>query len=82
MEGVNRAAIEPHEESATLTGICTLASGILSLVLLLVYRAPKVMPQWGYWLLLLLTLASIGAAANTARLGGRIHHPELEIRRR
>jgi uncharacterized membrane protein len=81
LEGVNAAAIEPHAEAATATLIILGLAAVGALVSLVVWRGGRPLPRWSLVVLLLATIVCASVASYTALLGGRIHHPETEIRK-
>ena len=79
VEGVNTAAIEPHNEAAGVTLGSYAVAALLALFALIKYRAPKAIARWAATLMIILTLIATASATYTAMLGGRIHHPETAI---
>ena len=79
MPGVNRQAISPHDESANVTVTIMVISGIAALAGLWIYRRRE-LSRWSITLVIILALISSAAATYTAMLGGRIHHPETEMK--
>ena len=81
MEGVNKAAIEPHQEAAGATLVTVGLSFLFAVFALIRYRDPRPIPRWvtsvAFFLVILATLS----ASYTALLGGRIHHPETHMRK-
>jgi uncharacterized membrane protein len=74
--GVSEAAIERHEEVATLTTIVLVALGVYALGILAFLRRrdiPRVVNMIG----LALALIASGAVVWTAGLGGQIRHTEI-----
>jgi hypothetical protein len=80
VEGVNTAAIGPHDEAAGLTLGSYIVAAVLALFALIKYRAPKAIARWAATMMIILTLIATASATYTAMLGGRIHHPETAIR--
>jgi hypothetical protein len=80
VEGVNTAAIGPHDEAAGVTLWSFIIASVLALFALIKYRAPKAIARWAATLMIILTLIATASATYTAMLGGRIHHPETAIR--
>jgi uncharacterized membrane protein len=76
MQGINVTAIDPHEEAATASLILLIIEGALALIALFV--APR---RAITFVVLLLSIATTAILFYTARLGGRIHHPETHMRR-
>ncbi len=79
MPGVNRQAIAPHDESANVTVTIMVVSGVVALACLWIYRRQE-LPRWSITLLLVLALIASAASTYTAMLGGRIHHPEVDMK--
>ena len=75
VEGVNKEAIEPHQEAATAALIFLVFDGVLAAIALFV-RLRRVLTSF----VLVLSIVSMLAVTYAARLGGRIHHPEIEMR--
>ena len=82
LEGVNSAAIEPHDEAAGLTLWTYIAAGVVALFALVKYRAPRAIARWAATLTIILAFLATASSLYTAMLGGRIHHPETKIRAR
>ena len=78
LEGVNAAAIEPHQEAAGLT----LVTYILAALAALFALTRRAIPRWAATLVIVLTFFATASSVYTALLGGRIHHPETKIRAR
>lgn len=77
LPGVSKALIEPHEEAALAAIISTSVTGLFALFGLFWVRGKKSFPSWIMTAALLLTAVSVGLMAQTANLGGKIHHPEI-----
>lgn len=75
VEGVNLAAIEPHREAATAALVFLILDGIAALIALLT-RLRRGLTVF----VLILSILSTLAVTYAARLGARIHHPEIEMR--
>lgn len=75
VEGVNKEAIEPHQEAATAALVFLAIDGVLAAVALFA-RLRRVLTVF----VLVLTIIAALAVTYAARLGGRIHHPEFEMR--
>ena len=77
LSGVSETYTEQHEDAATLALIGTGILGVLALIGLFVFRAPKTLS--GFSLVIVLSIALITAIlmAWTANLGGQIRHTEL-----
>jgi multisubunit Na+/H+ antiporter MnhF subunit len=82
LEGVNSAAIGPHDEAAGLTLWTYIAAGVVALFALIKYRAPRAIARWAATLTIILAFLATASSLYTAMLGGRIHHPETQIRAR
>lgn len=79
MPGVNRQAISPHDESANVTVTIMVISGVVALVCLWIFRRRE-LARWSVTLMLVLALIASAASTYTAMLGGRIHHPEVDMK--
>ena len=75
MDGVNREAIVPHQEAAGVALLTIVLAGVAAVVALMRPRGPVA----GYIAAFLLIIATF-ATVYTALLGGRIHHPEVQMR--
>lgn len=75
VEGVNKAAIEPHQEAATAALIFLVVDGILAAVALFT-KLRRVLTIF----VLVLSVIAMLTVTYAARLGARIHHPEIEMR--
>jgi Na+/pantothenate symporter len=75
MQGINERAIHPHEEAGEFTLIAYIAQGLAALVALFFVQR-----RWLTVIVLLLSLVATGAVIRTAYLGGKIHHPEAEMK--
>ncbi|HSP34323.1 MAG TPA: hypothetical protein VLU46_08415 [Thermoanaerobaculia bacterium] len=76
VEGVNGEAIEPHQEAATAALVFLILDGLLAAIALFV-RLRRVLTAF----VLILTIIATLTVTYAARLGGRIHHPEFDMRR-
>lgn len=76
LPGVTEAAIEQHEESATIALVLILTLGGIAGAGLVVLRT-KTLPQWFALTLFTLSLVTSGILAWTANLGGQIRHTEI-----
>jgi len=74
--GVDKTAIEPHEDAATFVVISSCVTGFLAIVALFLGRKRE-RPRWVEFIVVIALLFSITVIARTALLGGRIHHPEV-----
>jgi uncharacterized membrane protein len=75
--GINKAAIEEHEESAELALWVMEALGILSLITLIVGRKENSLGNKLTIATLLLSLFTFALMARTGKEGGKIRHTEL-----
>lgn len=75
VEGVNKEAIEPHREAATAALIFMIISGVLASIALFT-RLRRLLTVF----VLIVSVIAMLAATYAARLGSRIHHPEIEMR--
>lgn len=80
LEGVNAIAIHPHEEAAEWAYYVLLAQGVVALVALILFRARDV-AGWALVVALLVTLIATAAGFRAAYMGGKIRHPETEMKR-
>jgi len=79
IEGVNAAAIEPHEEAGKWALIAFIVQGVVVLATLIV-ATKRTVPQWLTIVVLLVALWATSVVLRTAYLGGKIHHPETEMK--
>ena len=77
MEGINHAAIGPHEEAAGATFILFLIAMAFAIVAMI-----KPSMRWAHVLVLAFLVLATLSSVYTAMLGGRVHHPETQMRRR
>jgi cobalamin synthase len=75
MDGVNREAIEPHQQAAGVALLTIALAAIAAVAALMRPRSP-VATYVATFLLIIATFSSVYAAL----LGGRIHHPEVEMK--
>ena len=80
MDGVNKAAIEPHEEAAGATLVTVALSAVAALFVLIRYRGARQIPGWATYVVAFLVVIATASAIYTSFLGGRIHHPEVHMR--
>lgn len=77
LPGVNKTAIESHEDMAKISLIIIIISGIISLAGIFL-RKKAGFSKIVSGIALLFSLASFGTMAQTAHLGGLIRHSELQ----
>jgi uncharacterized membrane protein len=77
IQGIAKDAVEEHEESALLSLIMLIASGVLSLGGLLLNKYGKDRSGGFAILVLLVSLVGFGIIARTGYLGGMIRHTEI-----
>jgi uncharacterized membrane protein len=75
VEGVNKEAIEPHREAATASLVFLVLDGVLASIALFV-RLRRLLTAF----VLVLSVIAMLTVTYAARLGSRIHHPEIEMR--
>lgn len=75
MDGVNREAIEPHQQAAGVALFTMIVAGVAALFALSRPRA-AIAQYVATFLLIIATFATTYAAL----LGGKIHHPEVEMK--
>lgn len=80
LEGVNAVAIEPHEEAALYAYVLLCVEGVAAIAGLILMRRGE-MPRWASVILLIVIVVTTATVLRTASLGGRIHHPEIEMER-
>ena len=78
LTGINDKAIHAHEEAGEVALYFSLVSAALAAILLKARNHPKykAMTQ----LLVALSLFTVGALGYASYLGGKIHHPEFEMK--
>jgi hypothetical protein len=81
LPGFSEALVERHEEVALIATIGMGVLGLVALVGLIRFRAPRIAPAWYDRGLLLLALLMGGVMAWTANLGGQIRHSEIRADR-
>jgi hypothetical protein len=79
LEGVNAAAIHPHEEAAEWALGLFIAQGVIALAALWMFRA-RDFARWMLVLIVIIAAMTTMAAFRTAYLGGNIHHPEAHMK--
>ena len=79
MPGVNRQAISPHDEAANVTVTMMVIAGLAALVCLWIFRRRE-LARWSVIVMIVLSLLASAASTYTAMLGGRIHHPEVDMK--
>ena len=77
LPGVSEAIVEEHEEVALIATIGMVILGLVALVGLIRFRAPRIAPAWYGRGVLLLALLMGGVMVWTANLGGQIRHSEI-----
>lgn len=77
LPGVNEASIEKHEDMAKLSLIIIIITGVAALLGLIVKKNAAI-AKWVFIAVIILSLASFIAMAQTAHLGGLIRHSELQ----
>jgi len=82
MDGINRAAIEPHSEAANATFVTVSIAGVAAIFALVRYRAPRQIAGWMTYVVAFLVVIATASSIYTSLLGGRIHHPETHMRAR
>ena len=81
LPGFSEALVERHEEVALIATIGMGVLGLVALVGLIRFRAPRIAPAWHGRGVLLLALLMGGLMAWTANLGGQIRHSEIRTDR-
>jgi hypothetical protein len=81
LPGFSEAIVEEHEEVALIATIGMGGLGLIALVGLIRFRAPRIEPAWYGRGVLLLALLMGGLMAWTANLGGQIRHSEIRTDR-
>lgn len=77
LPGVNKTAIEKHEDMAKISLIIIIITGTVALAGLFLRKNATIAKQV-FAVALLLSLASFGTMAQTAHLGGQIRHSEIQ----
>ena len=77
LPGFSEPLVEQHEEVALIATIGMVALGLVALVGLIRFRAPRILPAWYGRGVLLLALLMGGVMVWTANLGGQIRHSEI-----
>ena len=77
LPGFSEAIVEEHEEVALIATIGMGVLGLVALVGLIRFKAPRTAPAWYGRGVLLLALLMGGLMGWTANLGGEIRHPEI-----
>ena len=80
MDGINKAAIQPHNEAADATLVIVLFSAVAALFVLIRYRGARPIAGWAIYVVAFLTILATFSSIYTSLLGGRIHHPETQMR--
>lgn len=81
LPGFSEALVEHHEEVALIATIGMGVLGLIALVGLIRFRAPRIEAAWYGRGVLLLALLMGGLMAWTANLGGQIRHSEIRTDR-
>ena len=79
LEGVNAAAIQPHEDAADWALGLFVTQGVVALAALVMFRTRE-FARWALALIVIVAAMTTMAAFRTAYLGGRIHHPEAHMK--
>jgi hypothetical protein len=74
--GIDKEAIEEHEDSATWALVSVEVLAVLSLISLFLFHKTA-FPGWAMVIVMLIALVTSGIIARTANLGGMINHPEI-----
>lgn len=78
LAGVSEAVIEEHEDSAKLSMVFLMITGLLSLLgFVLIKIKRSFVAGWFVLVSLLFSIATAGLMARTANLGGQIRHSEI-----
>jgi uncharacterized membrane protein len=77
IQGVSENMIELHEDSAIYALISLIASGVLSIVALIISRLKSSLIKSTSIVVLIISLVSFGLVARTGYLGGQIRHTEI-----
>jgi hypothetical protein len=80
LDGVSHDDIEHHEEAAETSYYLTILLGLVALVGLFQSIRAGSIPVWMFWVILLVSLVTLGSLARTANDGGKIRHPETEMK--
>jgi len=79
IEGVNALAIEPHEDAAKFALIAFILQAVVVLATLIT-AAKRTVPKWLTVIVLVVALWATSVVFRVAYLGGKIHHPETEVK--
>ena len=79
LEGVNSRAIHPHEEAAEWAIWLLEIQGVVALAVLFFFRSRQI-TKLALAAVVILSILSTLAVFRTAYLGGKVHHPESEMR--
>ena len=80
LDGVSHDDIEHHEEAAETSYYLTILLGLVALMGLFQSIRAGSIPVWMFWVILLVSLVTLGSLARTANDGGKIRHPETEMK--
>jgi hypothetical protein len=78
LEGVNEAAIDPHEDAAKFAAISQGIQGGIALAVLILFRN-RGLAKWAIVTSLVVSLWATSVVFRTAYLGGKIKHPETQM---
>ena len=77
LPGVSTIVMAEHEAAALPALLTVEGVGVLALAGLLIGHGDRRMPRWLLFAVIAGSVVAFAAAARTAHLGGRIHHPEV-----
>jgi hypothetical protein len=80
LDGVSHDDIEHHEQAAETSYYLTILLGLVALMGLFQSIRAGSIPVWIFWVILLVSLVTLGSLARTANDGGKIRHPETEMK--
>ena len=78
MDGIDKPAIETHEDAAKFALISFIVQALVVLTTLIM-AARGAVPRWMTVILLLSVLHATATVLRVAYLGGKIHHPETRM---
>jgi uncharacterized membrane protein len=79
LSGVTHEDIEAHEEAANRSYYLGIVMAILALGGFIQRYRNGSISQWLVWLIIALGILTMGSFIQTANVGAKINHPELEI---